>query len=174
MEFLGYIVPKCQIFYKNYQFQSSQKPFGFGRVSQSGSGFFGFLFKSWVRVSVWKKQSRSGFCRVQPRPVTSLLETCLCIYFFDTDFLFVSRHIVTFVRHKSFLNFCKIYLQGQTFGSSVTNKFFAKSSSFISGQSTQLVKKRRKQIQFILTKFLYFLIFQIYHFHEKIREIDFT
>ena len=72
MEFLGYIVPKCQIFYKNYQFQSSQKPFGFGRVSQSGSGFFGFLFKSRVRVSVWKKQSRSGFCRVRPRPVTSL------------------------------------------------------------------------------------------------------
>ena len=60
-------------FSENISFLTIQKPFGFGRVSQSGSGFFGSSIKSRVRVSACKKKSSSGFCRVRPRPVASLL-----------------------------------------------------------------------------------------------------
>ena len=38
--------------------------------------WFGFMLKSWVQVSVCKKQLGSGFCQVRARPITSLCLTC--------------------------------------------------------------------------------------------------
>ena len=62
-----------EFFSENISFLTIQKPSGFGRVSESGSRFFGSSIKSRVRVSACKKKSSSGFCRVRPRPVASLI-----------------------------------------------------------------------------------------------------
>ena len=51
LKFIGYIGP---IYQKITNFSSHKNPLGFVGF-QSSSGFFGFLFKSRIRVSVWKK-----------------------------------------------------------------------------------------------------------------------
>ena len=72
--FWGFFWKIYQILGQNCCFLTKQKPVGFRRVSQSGSGGFGSHFESRVRVWVSLKQSGVGFQAGFSKPGASLFK----------------------------------------------------------------------------------------------------